>query len=68
MMYAHGGDAMSYVNTHLGGIGQFISTSARFEKMHIKYGTMTLEQRQKNIAQLIPRHCMMSESFREFMV
>ena len=48
-------DAENYVNTHLGGIGQFISTSARFEKMRIKYTSLTLEQKQKEIAVLIPQ-------------
>ena len=48
-------DAKNYVNTHLGGIGQFISTSARFEKMDIKYGSWTLEHRQRQIKTLIPQ-------------
>ena len=48
-------DAKNYVNTHLGGVGQFISTSARFEKMDKKYGNWTLEHRQRQIKTLIPQ-------------
>ena len=48
-------DAESYVNTHLGGTGQFISISARFEKMSRKYPSMTVAQKQREIAVLIPQ-------------
>ena len=48
-------DAESYVDTHLGGVGQFISISARFEKMSRKYASMTVAQRQREIAVLIPQ-------------
>ena len=48
-------DAKNYVNTHLGGIGQFISTSARLEQMYVKYTALTLEQKQIKIKTLIPQ-------------
>ena len=48
-------DAESYVNTYLGGIGQFISISARFEKMSRHYASMTMEQRHREIARIIPQ-------------
>ena len=46
-------DAENYVNTHLGGVDQFVSTLARFEKMYTKYASLTLEQKQGVITLLI---------------
>ena len=48
-------DAENYVNTHLGGISQFISVSARFERMSREHARMTVEQKQREIAVLIPQ-------------
>ena len=40
---------------YLGGIGQFISISTRFEKMSRHYASMTMDQKQSRIAMIIPQ-------------
>ena len=48
-------DAKNYINTYLGGISQFISVSARFERVCRKNTSMTVEQNQRQIELLIPQ-------------
>ena len=46
-------DAEIYANKYLGGFGQYISVSARFEKVDLRYWSQTLQQRRNSVKKAI---------------
>ena len=46
-------DAEIYANKYLGGFGQYISVSARFEKVDVHYQSQTLQQRRNSVKKAI---------------
>ena len=46
-------DAEIYANKYLGGFGQYISVSARFEKVDLHYSSQTLQQRRNSVKKAI---------------